>query len=90
MDPRHQAQAYIHSPQRGPPHQSFAHMGFESHGASANMPSPTAQPVGWYGQGNATNNLDATIPATYPRQPATNTTFGSPSQNPKSPVTQES
>lgn len=93
MDPRDQAR--LLRPDHGGHGHNFGNnslSGYGGGGGGGATASPlTAQPVEWYYQRNATDNGVVTSPASYPRQPGTNTgpNFGSPGRDPKSPATQE-
>lgn len=88
MDPRDQAR--LLRLDHGGYGQNFGNNSLSGYGGGgASSTPPTAQRSEWYYQRNATNNGVATSPATYPRQPGTNTNFASPRRDPKSPATQE-
>lgn len=69
--------------------QNFGNNSLSGYGAGASTAPPTAQRVDWYNQRNATNNGSVTSPASYSRQPGTNTNLSSPRRDPKSPAIQE-
>lgn len=92
MDPRDQAR--LLRLDHGGHGQNFGNNSLSGYGGGGATTNPlTAQRVEWYYQRNATNNAVVTSPATYPRQPGTNTgptlNFGSPGRDPKSPATHE-
>ncbi|KAK7722822.1 hypothetical protein SLS63_009096 [Diaporthe eres] len=89
MDPRDQAR--LLRLDHGGHGQNFGNNNLSGYGRGVGSTPPTAQRVEWYYQRNATTNGVVTSPASYPRQPGTNTgtNFGSPGQDPKSPATQE-
>lgn len=91
MDPRDEAPLFRLD--HGGYGQNFGNSNFSGYsGGGANTSPPTAaQRVEWYYPSGATNNCVVTSPASYTRQPGTNTgtNFGSPGRDPKSPATQE-